>query len=140
MIPVLAVPVLHPHLVEQMLATVDMPCVRRIVIDNGGRLGDLPGVHVIRLPGNLGVGASWNLAMKVTPRAPWWAIVNDDIEFAPGDLAALAEAMDDPTPRLVALDGFSAFGINRGALDAVGWFDESFHPAYCEDADYEYRC
>ena len=140
MIPVLAVPVLHPYRVAEMLATVDVPCGRRIVVDNGGQVGELSGVHVIRLPWNLGVGAAWNLAMKATPDAEWWALVNDDVAFAPGDLARLCAAMDTAEPRLVTLDGFSAFGINRAALDAVGWFDENFHPAYCEDADYEYRC
>jgi GT2 family glycosyltransferase len=32
------------------------------------------------------------------------------------------------------------FGINRECVEAVGFFDENFHPCYCEDADYEYRC
>lgn len=139
MIPVLAVPVLRPDLVAGMLASVDVPVGIVIVIDNGGA-ADVPGAHVVHLPANLGVAASWNLAMRLTPRAPWWAIVNDDVTFSPGDLAALAHAMADPEPRLVTLCGFSAFGINRGALRAVGWFDESYHPAYVEDCDYEYRC
>jgi GT2 family glycosyltransferase len=140
MIPVLAVPALHPDRVEKMLASVDVPCVRRLVIDNGGKVPDLPNVHVVRLPHNLGVAASWNLAMKLTPHAPWWAIVNDDVEFGGGDLAALCAEMENPTARVVTMDGFAAFGINRAALDTVGWFDENYHPAYVEDADYERRC
>ena len=48
--------------------------------------------------------------------------------------------MEGNLARLVTLDGFSAFGINRAALERVGYFDENFVPAYCEDADYEYRC
>ena len=139
MIPVLAVPTLLPGLVSGMLASVDVPVGITIVIDNGAGV-DVPGAHVIRMPANLGVAGSWNLAMKASPRAPWWAIVNDDVTFAPGDLAALARAMDVPGPRLVTLAGFSAFGINRDALRAVGWFDESYHPAYVEDCDYEWRC
>lgn len=138
MIPVLAVPVLRHDLVGRMLASVDEPVALRLVIDNGARVGDLD-AWVIRLPSNLGVGASWNLAMKVTSRAPWWAIVNDDVVFAPGDLARLTAAMADPAPRIATLDGFSAFGINRAAVVVLGYFDESFHPAYCEDADMEYR-
>ena len=139
MIPVLAVPVLRPDLVRRMLASVDVPVGRVLVIDNGAGVGDIPGAWVVRLPGNLGVAAAWNLAMKATPNAPWWAIVNDDLTFAPGDLARLAEAMDVPTPHIATLDGFAAFGMNAAALDALGWFDENFHPAYVEDCDMEHR-
>jgi GT2 family glycosyltransferase len=136
---ILGVPTLYRYdLLARMLASVDVPA-RVLVIDNGGSCPDIDGT-VIRLPTNLGVAASWNLIMKVTPDAPWWAIVNDDIVFAPTDLPSLTDAMADPSPRVVTLDGFAAFGINRACVDRVGLFDENFHPAYCEDADYEYRC
>lgn len=137
MIPVLIVPVLLPQRIGAMLASVDVPVGRRIVIDNGAGL-DLEGV--ITLPHNIGVAASWNLGIKLTPRAPWWFITNDDIVYAPGDLARLCGLMADASPRVVTLAGMASFGINRAALRAVGWFDEGFHPAYCEDADFEYRC
>jgi len=141
MIPVLGVPTLYRYdLLERMLASVDETWDRLVVIDNGGKCPPLWKAHVVSLPANLGVPASWNLIMKVTPDAPWWAIVNDDIEFAAGDLASLCEAMADPAPRVVTLDGFGAFAINRACVDRVGLFDENFVPAYCEDADYEYRC
>lgn len=140
MIPVLAVPVLRPDLVGRMLDSVDVSVDQLLVIDNGAGVDLAPWVSVVRLPSNLGVAASWNLAMKLTPRAPWWALVNDDVVFAPADLTRLAGAMADPAPRIATLDGFAAFGINAAALALVGWFDENFHPAYCEDADYEFRC
>lgn len=137
MIPVLIVPCLRPDLVGTLLASVDVAVGRRVVIDNGGS-ADVP--DAIHLPANLGVGASWNLGLKLTIDAPWWLIVNDDVVFFPGTLARLVAQMADPSPRIVALDGFSAFGINTAALDAVGFFDENYHPAYVEDCDYEYRC
>ena len=139
MIPVLIVPVLIPDRVGDMLASIDVPVGLRLIVDNGAGV-DPRGAHVVHLPGNIGVGAAWNLGIKATIRAPWWAIVNDDVVFAPGDLSQLAEAMADPAPRIVTLDGFAAFGLNAAALERVGWFDENFHPAYCEDADYEHRC
>lgn len=140
MIPVLGVPVLNrPDLLARMLASVDAPVGRLVVIDNGGVVPEIPGAHVVRLPGNLGVAASWNLLLKATLDAPWWAIVNSDVAFGPGDLASLAAAMADPCPRIATLDGFAAFALNAAALDRIGFFDEAFHPAYCEDADYEYR-
>ena len=138
MIPVLAVPCLRRDLVGRMLASVDVPVERVLVIDNGAGVDDVD-AWVIRIPGNLGVAGSWNLAMKTTPRADWWAIVNDDIVFAPGDLERLAEMMADPGPRIAVMDGFAAFGINRAALARVGYFDENFVPAYVEDCDMEWR-
>ena len=122
-----------------MLASIDVPVEQLLVIDNGAHI-DADRGHVIRMPGNLGIGASWNLAMKATPWAEWWAHINDDVIFAPGDLEKLAVAMADPAPHIATLDGFSAFGINRATLEAVGWFDENFHPAYLEDCDYRWRC
>ena len=140
MIPVLAVPVLNrPDLLEAMLASIDVRVDRLIVIDNspGGIIpsrGD-----VIRTGANLGVAASWNLAIKAAPRAPWWAIVNSDLEFAPGDLGRLAAHMDVSTG-IATLVEFAAFGISAQAVERVGWFDENFVPAYCEDTDYRRRC
>jgi len=34
---------------------------------------------------------------------------------------------------------FSAFLISRFVTEVVGWFDEKYYPAYCEDADYHVR-
>lgn len=139
MIPVLIVPVLSGRRVHDMLASVDVPVGLRLIIANGADI-DETDAHVIRLPRNIGVAAAWNLGIKATCRAPWWAIVNDDVIFAPGDLGRLVAAMADPAPRVVTLDGFAAFGVNQATLARVGWFDENFHPAYVEDCDYEYRC
>jgi hypothetical protein len=139
MIPALIVPVLRTDLVRRMLATVDEPVGITVIIDNGGRLGAVDGAHVVTLPTNLGVAASWNLGIKVTARAPWWAIVNDDVAFAQGQLATLAATVSQPGPRIAAFGGFHAFGINREALRRVGYFDENYHPAYVEDVDMEYR-
>lgn len=139
MIPVLIVPVLSADRVGDMFASVDVPIGLSIVVDNGADVA-VTGSHVIHLPHNIGVAAAWNLGIKVTPAAAWWAITNDDIVFASGDLASLVETMADPAPRVVTLDGFAAFGINRAALAIAGWFDENYHPAYVEDCDYERRC
>jgi GT2 family glycosyltransferase len=34
---------------------------------------------------------------------------------------------------------FSAFLINRKVTDTIGWFNEDYYPAYCEDCDYHVR-
>lgn len=138
MIPALIVPYLRPDFIDRMLASLDEPVEQLVVIDNGS---GHPRPGAISLPMNIGVASAWNLGLKVSARAEWWLIVNDDVVFAtPGDLARLAGHMADPAARVVTLDGFSAFALNRAALDAVGYFDEAITPAYYEDCDFEYRC
>ena len=88
---------------EAMLASIDHPIDKIVIIDNGGVLE--PTHHLTQAatfaliqPGhNLGVSASWNLGLKATPLADWWLIVNHDIEFAPGDLDMIATAIGDGT-------------------------------------------
>lgn len=144
MIPVLGVPVLNrPDLLSRMLASIDVPVDRLVIVDNGDCTGDLPERYwpaVTVPPSNLGVAASWNLIIQASPNAPWWLLVNADVEFGPGDLAWLAAHMAPAGPRVATLLEFGAFGINGEAVDAVGWFDENFHPIYAEDCDYEWRC
>jgi len=148
-IPVLAVPVLDRYdLLVDMEASIDAEVRRYYVIDNGGRYGPedprewAEAVHVCRPGYNLGFAASVNLAIKVNLRAPWWFFVNDDIIFAPGDMDRLADVMwaaDGPQIAWLENCGFAAFAVNDLAIETVGWFDESYHPAYCEDCDWEWR-
>jgi hypothetical protein len=88
---------------------------------------------------NLGVAGSWNNIITSNPDAPWWMIVGYDIVLAKGDMARLASHMET-VGGIGMLGTFSAFGIDRGAVDRAGLFDENFHPAYYEDNDYDYRC
>ncbi len=146
MIPVLALPGLNrADLLHRCLSSIDVEVDRLVVVDNSadGSIGDVAAefdAHVIDPGWNLGVAASWNLVVKANPMAPWWAIANVDVEFAPGDLARLASAMNDRDAHVACLLRFGAFGINRSCVDLVGLFDENFAPIYCEDCDYEYRC
>jgi GT2 family glycosyltransferase len=139
-IPVLIIPILNrPELLDALLASIDYPIGRIVVIDNGNVVGDLPGVHVIHLPHNLGVAAGWNLGMKATPDALWWLISNNDIEFGPGDLARLAEVIDSNASDINYMLDMAVFAITQETLAEVGYFDENFHPAYDEDLDYARR-
>lgn len=142
MIPVIGVPVLvRPETLEEMLGSIDVEVGRVVIVDNGGVVppNDNPKMTIIRPGHNLGVSASWNLIMKATPDAAWWAFVGFDIVLAPGDLARLAARMDDGLG-VGLLGGFSAFGFSRHALKTAGWFDENYIPAYFEDNDMDYRC
>ena len=143
---ILGVPVINrPDLLARLLASIDEPWPV-MVIDNsdGGDIAEVCGssaVTYVPMPSNLGVAASWNFIIRTHPAESWWCIANADTEFRPGDLAALAAEMAKPGPRWVGMNGdWRVFGINAEAVERVGFFDESFVPCYCEDADYEYRC
>ena len=152
-IPVLSIPCIsRPDLLARCIASIDHPVARLVVIDNSPD-GDLAPivlasaprcverVHVTVPPANLGVAASWNLAIRTAPDAPWWCIANADTEFAPGDLARLAAEMDKGGARWVGMNGdWRVMGLTPEVIERAGWFDENYHPVYCEDADYEWRC
>lgn len=148
MIHVLSLPIINRYdLASEMEASIDYPVARYYVIDNGGGYDDsrpFPGRHVCRPGANLGVAASWNLTIKANVQAPWWLFVNADIVFGAGDLERLSRFMDAATEPIVAslLDPpmfYSAFAVNDRAIDAVGFWDESYHPCYCEDSDWQAR-
>jgi GT2 family glycosyltransferase len=144
LIPAIIVPTLNrADLLAQMLQSIDVPVGKVVIIDNGQCVTE-PWIHdtydVVSLPHNIGVAASWNLGIKATPSARWWLIVNDDIIFAPGDLAEIEKVVSPFEPALWQAQWFSAFAITPAVLQVVGWFDENFVNGYCEDDDYARRC
>lgn len=148
MIPVLIVPVLNRwDLAERMLASVDVPVGRTIVVDNGGVVGNTT-AEVLDPLLNLGFSGAINAVICQTPEAPWWLWASNDIVFGAGDLDRIAEFMDVPGPRVVTGDRaddrllrFAYAAINQEAIAKVGLLDEwTFYPIYFEDDDYERRC
>lgn len=150
MIPVLIVPVLtRPELLYRMIASIDHPVDRLLIIDNGECVSErecstsrmVQHLTILRMPANLGVAGSWNLGIKATPFALWWLIANFDIVWPAGSLAA----MDDTAgpDRIVLVDSpqpWCAFALGEQIVAEVGLFDEALHPAYMEDDDYARRC
>lgn len=146
MIPWLVVPTLTRHdLLQLMLESVDVPVEHLVVIDNGGTLEgagtDLAAdFRVLRMPTNLGVAASWNLACRLAYRAPWVLIASDDVTWPPGALGGFAAAAGEDR---VVLSGtwphWCAFALGMGVVHRVGLFDEGYFPAYFEDTDYRRR-
>lgn len=140
MIPVLGIPILNrPNLLNALIDTIDVEIGQLIIIDNGGVVGPFVRGDVITMPHNIGVAASWNLIIKSTPLAKWWLITNSDIEFGHGALETLANTVEPNRPAIYQMLGFAAFAITPSAVERVGFFDENFHPAYCEDIDYARR-
>ena len=147
MIPALIVPVLTRYdLLDRMLASIDHEIDHLIVIDNGDELDFTGSLHanrvtLLNMPANLGVAGSWNLGIKCSPFAPWWLIANFDVTWPTGSLASFADQADRHT---LLLSGgappWCAFSVGDEVINRVGLFDESFHPAYFEDNDFQHRC
>lgn len=135
--PVLIVPTLGAPHVRDMVASIDIP-VRLLVIANGGSEWDwLPDdAWLIDLPHNIGYPAAINLGIKCHPAEPYWLIANDDVILAPGDLERLAQTEGYGW---VGINDWSVCKLKADTVERVGFLDESYHPAYVEDADLERR-
>ena len=151
MIENLIVPVLNRYdLLQRMLDSVDVKVEHLLVIDNGASVMAEPlelkpndnfaKVTHLRMPANLGVAGSWNLGIKSFPYAERWFIVSNDVVFAPGALAKLAEAKRDEITLTGTAPHWQAFVLGDEAVSDLGLFDEcGFFPAYFEDNDYMRR-
>jgi hypothetical protein len=148
-VPVLICPVITDFdLVERMLASLDEPIERLVIVDNslsGWTSQTRPDVRYIRPILGLGYPGGINAGITQTPDAPWWMWCNADLTFARGDLANVAALAEGTGPRMVTGSDRrlrNAYGaMNRAAVEAVGLFDEwSFFPIYYDDDDLERRC
>lgn len=103
---------------------------------------------------NRGLAKSWNegILNAFANGCQTVIVVNDDVEFATGDLSALADtALLSPHYYIVTAKGwhlrhkkytdmgYSCFAINPLAIEKIGCFDENFFPIYFEDCDYARR-
>lgn len=147
MIPVFIAPCISRFdLLDRMLASIDVPVGRGLVIDNA-RSGHQPNVgpewRVFSPPfGSLGLPGSINFGIVQTYDAPWWLWASNDLVFSPGDLDAIANLMEaaDGQP-LVVTYRFAVLALNRAVVQTIGLFDEfSFHPIYFDDTDFARRC
>ena len=163
MIPILSVPILNRgDLLLRLVRSIDYPVGILLIIDNGNDQGvaavcqqleqesrygsssaivNPAAVRVYRPGRNLGVAASWNWTMREYPTADYWLFVGNDIKFMGGDL----RKMDDGVrrhPEMVIRPGnwgHSFFAVTPRCIEQVGYFEESFWPAYLEDVDQMYR-
>jgi GT2 family glycosyltransferase len=150
MIPVLIVPVLNRYdLLKRMLDSIDYPVEKLIIIDNADpshfeykpNKDLIKNFYHLKFPSNLGVPASWNLGIKMTPFTDYWLIVNNDAWFPEGSLAKFAEVSAHDKLILSAQEPpWCAFTIGKNYIIRVGLFDEGIYPAYFEDNDYVRRC
>jgi len=159
-IPALIIPHYNrADLTARCLNSIDHPVGQLVLILNGGpeSCWDLIGhaarskarlvdrLTVIHHP-NAGVAGAWNEGIKLFP-APWWLIVNNDIQFAPGDLERMSAAVESTHafsahgPGIYyGNHGASWFALTADCVAQAGLFDENIYPAYLEDCDYARRC
>ena len=114
-------------------------------------------LHMHRI--NRGLARSWNEGLHQSFRAgaEISLLVNDDLAFVDdgfGRFAALMEGAGpvglgflhgletggSPYAGQVLQQGFACCAITPRAIERVGYFDETFRPAYYEDCDYFRRC
>jgi len=130
-----------------MVYSIDYPVKDVIIIDNGGECSDRllkkhPFVergHILRMPSNLGVAASWNLGIKLLPHADRWFFASNDMVYLPGALQRLSEARRDEITVSDMFPFWHTFSLGEEVVRRVGLFDEALYPAYFEDNDYERR-
>lgn len=89
---------------------------------------------------NLGCGGGWNQILNhafIDKNLDSVFIVGNDIEFHPGDLSRMEQAVTDfpEADFIFGNHSFSNFLVKRSGFEKFGWFDENFYPAYWEDGD-----
>lgn len=142
MIPVLGIPYIsRSDLMLRTITSINHPVDELVILDNSrdGSCPQVDGARTIKMHRNMGVSWAWNTIIRNTHEADYWVILNADVQLGSDDLARLAERMQDGAD-LCLVESMALFGISGACIEKVGWFDESFVPAYCEDNDYIYRC
>jgi GT2 family glycosyltransferase len=162
MIPVLGIPYVNrPDLLVRCVESIDCEVGQLVIIDQLvepldaatlARLldGNVPAaqIHVARHVNN-GCAGAWNEIIRHP--ADWWLLVNNDIEFAPGELRRMAEFLNAecemrnaesrrPLAAAYGNHGASWWAVTAHGAKTVGTFDENFFPAYLEDCDWSTRC
>jgi GT2 family glycosyltransferase len=136
-IPVLVIPFLNRQdLLENVLNSIDYPVDKILIIDNSNSYKtNMPNVHVLNMPSNIGVAASWNLGIKCFPHADYWVIGSNDNAWVPGSLEQL-EKESNKDSLVFTLVNWNTFSIGANVIKKIGLFDENYYPAYHEDTDY----
>jgi N-acetylglucosaminyl-diphospho-decaprenol L-rhamnosyltransferase len=119
--------------VRSILADASAGVVDIVVVDNGSTDGSpdrlraaLPTIRVVAAPGNVGYARGANIGIAAT-EAPVVAVLNGDVELAPGVAAAMIAALEADArvgavgPRVLNVDGsvYPSARTNPGLLVAA---------------------
>jgi glycosyltransferase involved in cell wall biosynthesis len=119
-----------------------------VIVDNGeiafDVLDDIPpglgniDIELVRPQANLGCAGGWNRAVEIAQNdgIDHVVLLNADCAVSP---VTFEKMFADPAPSMVCAHAFGCFRWDPEIRQKVGLFDDKFHPAYFEDADYRYR-
>lgn len=135
---------LDRRLVRDRLVVVDNTVDNRIAAEFANWAN---GPAVLAPSGNLGVAASWNLgaATAFAEGATYVTFTSTSMRFDPDGGAALTQITDFCVENtqwrygFESLCGWHLLTLSRHLFKEVGWFDETFYPAYFEDSDMIWR-
>ena len=102
-----------------------------------------PKVEILVPSVSQSVASCWNYMIKNTEGIR--LICNDDLIFYKDTLEIFYNAMKSDTESLMWCSeinsglAYSCFGISDRCITELGYFDETFYPAYFEDCDYARR-
>lgn len=114
-----------------------------LIVDNGNQKIPI-NVPIHRAGWNLGISGTWNFSMRrafVERDFDLLILLQDDILWNL-DQIEIAKRLATEHPDvdlLLSPHLFSVQVLRRGIHKTVGFYDERFHPAWCEDDDYALR-
>lgn len=131
----------NEHLADNCLNSIDVDWSHLIIVDNSKdsfcKKYEGRGAKIYYYPENIGVARAWNLGLKAD--ADWTFFVSIAVAFPNGFSEVLAE-LKNANDYLFCSDlAWHCNAISRKCVEAVGYFDENFYPAYYEDTDYVRR-
>lgn len=129
-------------MVERCVETINIERDRILLVDNSPKSlckkFAEDGYHVELHPENLGVARSWNLGIK--QGHDWTFLVSCSVRF-PEMFTEVIKVLESHDSEFIFLTylGWHLTAVSKKLVEKIGYFDENFYPAYCEDTDYVKR-
>lgn len=139
------------HFIEECLASIDYDQVDVALVNNSinehfvnqiNALAVKYNVTVVQQPKNIGVAAAWNVLMRAMDRCGYLKLLisNSDVTYPAGVLKQAFETDLEDDGSITCVDrSFCSFIVTPQTIEAIGYFDENFYPAYFEDNDFGHR-
>jgi glycosyltransferase involved in cell wall biosynthesis len=129
------------QILENCLSGIDVDFKHLLLVDNTPtsicKSVDIKNASVTYHPENVGVAKAWNLGLSAD--CDWTFVLSMSVIFPNGFSEVLAELNKASEYMMLTELGWHLAGISRKCVEAIGYFDENFYPAYYEDTDYYRR-